>query len=61
MTSHKVSEEGAEAGPSIPKIRYEPPMLIALGNLRDVVAGTTQNLLCDGGVLTGDGNTNLGC
>ncbi len=26
---------------------YEPPELVPIGNLRDVVAGTTQTLNCD--------------
>jgi len=39
---------------------YEAPKLVAIGNLNDVVAGTTKSLDCDGNHLTGDGD-HLGC
>jgi len=41
---------------------YEPPVLTAVGHLHDVVAGTTQHLLCDSNTHTpggGDGDSNL--
>jgi hypothetical protein len=37
----------AESGNSMVRPDYEPPMVIAIGNLHSVVAGTTQNLVCD--------------
>ena len=38
------------------KRAYDPPVLRAVGNLNDVVAGTTQTLLCDGGNFASDGD-----
>jgi hypothetical protein len=41
--------------------QYESPRLSPIGNLHDVVAATTQNLLCDGPNPSGDGPLNTGC
>jgi hypothetical protein len=40
---------------------YERPMLIAIGNLRDVVAATTKNFDCDGPVNSGAGDHSGDC
>ena len=41
------------------KRAYEPPVLRAVGNLNDLVAGTTQMLLCDGANFASDGDHNV--
>jgi hypothetical protein len=46
-----------EAPVTSPNSAYEPPVLTFIGNLNDVVAGTTQALACDAGAITGDGNS----
>jgi hypothetical protein len=43
-------------------LEYEPPVLTVVGDLHDVVAGTTQALICDSNThIAGgsDGNVNL--
>lgn len=40
---------------------YERPALTPVGNLYDVVAGTTQSLLCDAGIEGTDGDHATGC
>jgi hypothetical protein len=41
--------------PAEPVLAYDPPRLTFIGNLHDVVAGTTQPNPCDAGALSPTG------
>lgn len=54
-------DDSGEAADSLRLGTYETPVLVPIGNLRDVVANTTQALDCDGPVNSGTGDHSGTC
>jgi hypothetical protein len=58
-TGDLVKNQDRSAAPGEGAPNYEPPVLTPMGNLYDVVAGSTKLLVCDGiDVQPGSGDHN---